>query len=124
MDKSFLEKLSELFAIWLAGFGSIVPYPIPGNCMYKGLQAQKELDSLLQKLIDDFKSKNPKGSSCSSSGAANNDCMLGRLCYGGDSGTDADNSDDNNDTLITDRQLVTNLRFILFAGHDTTKVIQ
>ena len=119
MDKSFLEKLSELFATWLAGFGSIVPYPIPGNCMYKGLQAQKELDSLLQKLIDDFKSKNPKGSSCSSSGAANNDCMLGRLCYGG-SENDADSDDDN--SLITDRQLVTNLRFILFAGHDTTKV--
>jgi (+)-abscisic acid 8'-hydroxylase len=105
VDEDSLEILTNLFSAWFEGFMAIIPFAIPGTRLYNAHRAGKEIASLLQKMVDDFKSKNLHGSP----GAKTS--MMGRLCYG---------VDDDGKTL-TDEQLAENIRFIIFAGHDTTK---
>ena len=104
VDETLLERLSSLLSTWFNGFMGL-PIAVPGTALYEGNVAGDKALRLLQQMVDAFKSENPPGSP----GAENS--MMGRLCYG---------VDDDGKTL-TDEQLVTNIRFIMFAGHDTTK---
>jgi cytochrome P450 len=88
------------------GLFSLVPYPIPGNCLHKAYHSRDDLYALFRVMIQDFKAKNPQGVESS------RNSMMGRLCYGLE-GTKGD--------ALTELQLLTNLHFILFAGYDTTK---
>jgi cytochrome P450 len=105
VNEDLLVTLDKQFSIWLEGFGAFIPFALPGTRLYSAHVAKKELMKILLRMINDFKAKNPAGSH----GAENN--MMGRLCYG---------VDDEGKTL-NDNQLVTNIQFVLFAGHDTTK---
>ena len=105
VDEDFMERLNVLFEKWLTGFFAIMPYPIPGNRMYTAMQAKKELSDLLLNKVSEFRAENPMGTPLATKS------LMGRLCYG---------IDDDGQTL-SDSQLVTNLIFIMFAGHDTTK---
>ena len=105
VEESQLAELSRLFSTWINGLMG-VPIAIPGTALYKGHAAGKNLCKLIQQMVDKFKSENPPGSSVAENS------MMGRLCYG---------VDEDGKTL-TDEQLTTNIRFIMFAGHDTTKV--
>lgn len=106
IDESLLVTLNGLFETWYAGFATPLPFNIPGTSLAKAHAAKKELAAVLQGMVKDFKSRHPPGSP----GAENK--MMGRLCY---------TVDENSEPLLTDEQLITNIHFILFAGHDTTK---
>jgi cytochrome P450 len=106
VDEDVLETLSRSFQTWGEGFGSVIPVAwLPGTKVHKAHIARAEMFQILKRLVSDFKEKNPPGSP----GVDNR--MMGRLCYG---------VDDEGEPLSED-QLITNIIFILFAGHDTTK---
>jgi cytochrome P450 len=65
VDEQFMETLNTLFYKWVGGFQSLVPYAIPGGCLYKAHEAKKELASmvLVLDMLNDFKAKNPIGKS-------------------------------------------------------------
>jgi cytochrome P450 len=101
VDEELLETLNKLFEQWEVGFSAVFPFKLPGTALTIGHQGKEGLDKTLMQMIDDFKIQNPPGSPGAESS------MMGRLCY--------------DDDPLTDSQIASNIRFIVFAGHDTTK---
>jgi cytochrome P450 len=105
VEEEILKRLNRLFCTWVRGTFAIIPFPIPGTTLYNAHQAKRELASVLRGMVHHFKETNPPGTD----GATTT--MMGRLCYG---------LDDEGKPLA-EKQLIDNIQFILFAGHDTTK---
>ena len=105
-DDAALHNLSRIFHTWTRGVVTPIPYALPGTKLYKAHQARKQLIRIMTEMVNKFKAKNPSDSpeACKT--------MMGRLCYG---------IDDETGLPLNDKQLVSNILFILFAGHDTTR---
>lgn len=104
VDEQLFTSLNKWFETWEVGFSAMLPFKMPGTALWTGHQGKAGLDKVLMQIIDDFRTRNPPGSA---GAAAQAGSMLGRLCY--------------DDDALTDSQIAANIRFIVFAGHDTTK---
>eukprot|EP00977_Amphora_coffeiformis_P024704 scaffold16706_cov153-Amphora_coffeaeformis.AAC.2 len=98
-------KLADLFNKWIKGFSAPIPMRIPGTTLAKAHVVKAELGNMLKEMVDEFKEQNPPDSNAAKTS------VLGRLCY----------AEDENGKLPTEKVLIDNLRFFLFAGFDTTK---
>lgn len=103
ISEELLTTLHELFETWVKGF--LFPLKIPGLPLAEAHEAKNQLTMILLRMVNEFKKENPP----TSPGAKAT--MMGRLCY----------AVDDEGKPLSDSQLITNIRFILFAGHDTTK---
>ena len=104
-DDERMVELADLFSKWIKGFSAPIPMRIPGTALAKAHVHKAELGRVLKEMIHEFKEKNPPDSNAAKTS------VLGRLCY----------SIDENDNPPTEKVLIDNLRFFLFAGFDTTK---
>ena len=82
-----------------------IPVDHPGGSLRKGHQFKNRLGEPLLGMVNEFNMQHPEGSGKSSHS------VLGRLCY----------SADENGNKPSETALIDNLRFLMFAGLDTTK---
>ena len=77
-DPQMVDQLHTDFKLWIDGFGSLIPYRIPGTQFYKSMAARDRILDLCEQIVNRFKAENPGGS-----GRAKT-TMMGRACYGVD----------------------------------------
>lgn len=99
------EKLSRYFEGWINGMDTRIPLELPFTPLGHAHKCKQKLGQLLSEMIAEFKALHAPNDEAAKKS------VLGRLVY----------SVDENGQPPTDAQLVDNIRFILFAGFDTTK---
>ena len=104
-DEGLMKKLAYLFRKWVEGFTAPIPLRIPGTKLAKAHHYKEQLGSVLMEMVQKFREQNPPNSK------AGQTSVMGRMCY----------SKDEDGNLPTDKVLIDNLRFFLFAGYDSTK---
>lgn len=105
VEEDTLVGLIALFEKWISCMAVICPVAYPGSNLSNGLKYRKELGKVIQDLIDKFRSNHPPGSKEAATS------VMGQMVY----------STDEAGNYPTPKQLEDNIRFIMFAGFDTTK---
>lgn len=110
-DENRMKKLARLFEGWIDGFRAM-PVRLPGGNLVRAHRFKQEIFCILREMIDEFKAANPPPPiGKSGSEQQQHKSVLGRLVYAVD--------EDGN--IPSDKVLMDNLLFFLFAGFDTTK---
>lgn len=106
VDKEHIDRLARLFEGWVDGFRA-VPFKLPGGRLQRAHRFKQEIFGIFREMINKFKAHNPPPEP----GQPPYKSILGRLCY----------VVDNDGNMPTEKVLMDNLLFLLFAGFDTTK---